>query len=381
MTLRALMLLVLLALGPAVARAQPSISDVSGTKAHNQTVTITGTGFGSKSPAAPAVWDDSSGSTLSTLWSGGWPSSGDVDSRIQYRAAPYRSMAAPHSRTNRYIVGAHTSDAGFDAGYNVIFWKARTVSSFPAYTYASWYMRYDPNWPSNVDNNKTYDWSVGTSPYTGASYWYSEFRSGENLVSNPACHVIDAGSSFDSDSGDWWGSSFGANPKNSWVKAEHILRHSNSANAGLILLRFNGTTCLDLSTRTDLYAGTQRNDAIGGYANPTGQSNMWRFFTDVYLDYTWARVFRCDESTLATCTNPTMMIPSSWSSTSINALLYGGALSDSGTTYVYVCDANNSCNSSGFAITMSEAGPSPPIRLRFRTADLGIVPLALAAAL
>jgi hypothetical protein len=50
--------------------AAPVVSGVSGTVAHGQNVTISGSGFGNKSSAAPLVWDNCSGTTITTLWGG-----------------------------------------------------------------------------------------------------------------------------------------------------------------------------------------------------------------------------------------------------------------------------------------------------------------------
>ena len=52
----------------------PVVQQISGTLDHNASITITGSGFGSKATPAPLVWDNASGSKLSDKWSGGWPS-------------------------------------------------------------------------------------------------------------------------------------------------------------------------------------------------------------------------------------------------------------------------------------------------------------------
>lgn len=59
-------LAIVLLLTPALAQAAPAVSSVSGTWSHGQTVVITGTNFGAKSPAKPIVWADFEGCTDGT---------------------------------------------------------------------------------------------------------------------------------------------------------------------------------------------------------------------------------------------------------------------------------------------------------------------------
>src|SRR5438093_2025076 len=126
------------------------ITGISGVSAHNGSLTIAGSGFGVKAVAAPIVWDNCSGvintpSAITTLWSGAWPNAGTLAYQMQYRAALYRGVTAPHSRVGSFMTGAHGDSNGADQGWNVMVWKTRTIS-YPAYTYASWYQICDPNW-------------------------------------------------------------------------------------------------------------------------------------------------------------------------------------------------------------------------------------------
>src|SRR4051812_26085481 len=58
------------------ASASPIISNASGTFSHQSTVTITGSGFGTKIAAPPVIWDDASTGTYPTdngKWDGYYP--------------------------------------------------------------------------------------------------------------------------------------------------------------------------------------------------------------------------------------------------------------------------------------------------------------------
>ena len=67
-------------LAPLNATAAPSISGVNGTVSHNQSVTISGSGFGTKSPAAPRVYSDfEDGTAGAALSSSDWALSYEYD--------------------------------------------------------------------------------------------------------------------------------------------------------------------------------------------------------------------------------------------------------------------------------------------------------------
>ena len=46
--------------------AEPMISSVSGAGNHGNSITIIGSGFGTKSPAAPLLWDDCEDKTVNS---------------------------------------------------------------------------------------------------------------------------------------------------------------------------------------------------------------------------------------------------------------------------------------------------------------------------
>src|SRR5262245_53134787 len=121
------------------ATAAPTIAGLAGTLDHKGSVTINGSGFGTKATAAPVVWDDASGTDILSKWSGAWPNNNPTYN-TGYRS-PMRGIGLPHSHITKYIAGAHGEATGANSGYNVIMFKYRTVSSYPSYTYASWYQR------------------------------------------------------------------------------------------------------------------------------------------------------------------------------------------------------------------------------------------------
>jgi hypothetical protein len=346
------------------AEAQPVITTTSGSWLHKATVTVTGSGFGSKSTAGPIVWDDASGTDILEKWDGAWPSNNPAYN-TNYRL-PQRGIGLPHSRITKYIAGAHGDDFGADAGYNVIFFKTRTVA-YPAYTYASWYQRADDAWvfapASNGNNNfKTFAYSIGTTPYELPNNWYLAYN-----TPLPDSRTSGASYVFGDDSNgltlqfpdvnghlQWWDEA--ANPMaGAWTKVEVEIKYTDQ-NDGYVKLWEDGRLLVDYVGRTDRLPGTMRTEGIGGYASQQNQPNNWRYFADVYLDYSRARVIVGNAPTFAASTIREVQIPASWSDSSISFSVNLGKFADGAPAYLYVVDANGSVNAVGTPIN---AGPGP----------------------
>jgi len=160
--------------------ADPSVNSISGTVEHGQTITISGSQFGAKSPAAPLMWDDGEGKALNdpdvltqvTGYSEAWPDNRfDVRDqwKLQYRNEGFRSVSGAHGHSSNYIAGGHWSDHD-DKGRNVAL--TADSGSFPNEWYASWYVRLDPLWPTDNDectivpNYKDFVFQTGAVSYT-----------------------------------------------------------------------------------------------------------------------------------------------------------------------------------------------------------------------
>jgi hypothetical protein len=359
-------LLVLLA-GPVAAHAQPAISATAGAWSHKSTVTITGSGFGAKSVAAPTVWDDASGANILDKWDGAWPN-GTAAYTLAYRA-PQRGISLPHGNITRYIAGAHGSLGGPQDGYNVIMFKTRTIAN-PSYTYASWYQRVDDGWVFGDDDNfKTFAFSTGTTPYELPNNWYAEYNPRPtSRTSGASYHLNDdatgsANQSLqtpDQNGHSWWWDG-AVNPMGgSWTKVEMEMKYTSQAD-GYVRLWENGVLKINYAGSTDKYAGGTRTEGIGGYARNYNQPNNWRYFADVYLDYSRARIILGNAATFAASTVREVQIPASWSSTSITVAVNLGRFAAGQTAYLYVVDANGQVNANGRAVTIgSSTAPPPP---------------------
>jgi len=366
---------------PLIVSAAPSISNVSGTLSHKQTVIVQGSGFKTKSSAAPVVWDDCSGTNITDKWSGAWPNGSGTSYNMAYRtpAGLGRGVALPHPNITKYMCGAHYPGSGYNAGYNVMVWKNKTKPSFPAYSYWSYYERFDPSYPiSGNDNCKIYDYSCGTSPYAMNSStdnnWYIEYVGG--LPSPPSS----ANWHYNDDTFAFWPNSclynanapsyadrsgtsslYGGacnNPIAGWHKVEIEIKWTDQPD-GYFKVWDNGVLKVHYIGETDRqWAGTARNEGIGGYARIANSTNAWRYFADIYHDYSRSRVIIGNASTYNASTIREVQVPSAWSDGSITLSINQGVYAAGQTAYLYIVDPDGSVNTNGYPIVFGQSQES-----------------------
>ncbi len=344
-------------LGSRASWATPVIQGVSGALNHKASITITGSGFGSKPTAAPLVYDDATGSNILELWDGAWPN--EVG---QYNTAyhlPMRNISLPHSHDTQYIAGCHATNLGAYSGYDVMFFK--TVKSKPSYIYAAWYQRADDAWHFGGDNNfKTFDYSEGANPYADNS-WYTVYGPPHpGSVTDGAQWVTEAGTGLTSPDQNghnaWWGPA--VNPMaGKWSKIEIQVKISSGTD-GYVYVFENGSKVVNYHGTTDTYNGSERTIAIGGYGRMQGYTNNWRYYDDVYVDTSLARVVLADKPSLADATIIEVQIPSSWSDGSISATVNLGKFTQGQTVYAFVVDATGTPSAQGVAVTVGGTSTS-----------------------
>lgn len=363
--------------------AAPEISNIDGTFSHGQNIIIIGTGFGEKTDPVPAVWDDCSGTSITDKWSGGWPSASGEEHNLAYRTPleVNRNISLPHSHATKYMCGAHYPGNGSNDGYDVMVWKNRTITVYPAYTYVSWYQRSDDNWQFGIgnpadDNYKCFDYARGAAPY-GQDIWYLEYNGRPTSnTSGASWHYISGSDSLidpDNNSCNSYGrhvpaydyrcwDSSATNPMNGhWAKIEVEIAYTDQDN-GYIKIWDNGKLSMDYSGPTDKMQGTDRNESIGGYARAYGSANNWRYFADIYLDYSRQRVLIGNSPTLEDSTTlREVQIPSVWGDNDeingsiITAKVNQGGFADGQDAWLYVFDENG-VSSDGYRIQFTDNG-------------------------
>jgi hypothetical protein len=336
-----------------VAGGRPSSAPAGGgggTFSHGNTATVTGTGFGTKSGSTPSIFDQCTAAvnTIDNQWSGGWPDSLSGNNNMQLQNSGFRSISAPHARTSKFYAGCHAGLNSLTGGNNVMLYKAFTAPSFPYYVYLSGYIRYDPNWGFNTgnignggtldNNNKTWDFSNGSTPYTQNGSTDSNFYGG---YANQGSQDVNGywGATINDDGGslqnlDTNGHNFfWLNPVDSpytaWRKWELEIKVSNTNGGGYIKWWQDNVLFVDYLGATDKYTGTSKTIAIGGYAR-VRDTNNFRYFADLAHDRQTtgaARLVLTDNATYASSTLIEYQKFTSWSSTSIDFTVNRGALS------------------------------------------------------
>lgn len=345
--------------------AAPGIQQVTGSFDHKGTINITGSGFGSKGTAAPLVWDDASGSNILDKWDGAWPD--QLDSFNAAYHSPMRGIDPPHSHDARYIAGAHASNKSGEAGYLVVVFKDFDLQPFPFNVYASWYQRADNQWFFGGDNNfKTFNYSNCCEPMAAPNDWFTAYGPPHpgNTKEGAQWVLTDNGPSLNNPDARghnmWWGQA--ANPMaGKWIKVEIAIKATNQ-NDGYINVWENGHQVVAYVGPTDRYPGNRRTVGIGGYARMQGHSTNWRYYDDVYVDTSLARVVLADSPVLSRATIIENQIPSAWSDGSITATVNLGQFTQGQTAYLFVVDSNGSASASGTPVTAGGMAqlPNPP---------------------
>jgi hypothetical protein len=350
------------------ALSAPVVQQVSGTFDHKGTITIRGTGFGSKPTAAPLVWDDATGNTILDKWDGAWPNLLPGYNTGYYN--PMNGVSPPHSHDARYIAGAHAGSVGAYSGIDVVFFKNFPLQAFPFYVYASWYQRADSHWVFGGDNNyKTFAYSVCCSPYELPNDWFTAYGPPHpgSITDSAQWTIGDNANSLQNPDANgnnaWWDS--GVNPMaGEWAKVEIAVKVTSQTD-GYVKVWENGRQVMNYAGSTDKYAGNRRTVGIGGFARNAGLQN-WRYFADAYLDTTLTRVVLADKPVLAQATIIENQIPSAWTDSSITATVNLGRFAQGQSAYLFVVDSSGTASAAGLAATAggtaaaAAAVPNPP---------------------
>jgi hypothetical protein len=307
----------------------PVVQQVTGAFAHKGAVTIAGLGFGTKAQAAPLVWDDASGTNVLDKWSGYWPTTAPTSSSNMQYMAPIRGVNPPHNRVGTYLTGAHEGCTDANSGVNVAVWKDFNKVE-GGYLYLSYYSFVDTGWVFNVGaspndgNFKTFGYSVQGSIYELPNNWYESLwdSQGRGLWSatfTSYTTIINDDSGIMFGNGPQYYGGHTINPIGSWVKREVLVKISATANGAITITENNGSPCVTYTGITDPYAGTGRSAGPGGFVRDCGSVNNRRYFADLYMDTTPARVMLIQGKLI----EPQLV--AAWSDTSITFTVNLGA--------------------------------------------------------
>ncbi len=359
-----LLVLVVLLVGSSLVRAQPAITHVDGVVGHGQTLTISGTGFGQKDPAAPLLWDDFEAGEVgqpiadASGWqaysgTGAWYSDGTL--------AGGGHEIPPH--------GGHLFACGRAAGPESADGYPDQISGIvvrgfaPGDTlYYSAVTRWDASGAvADLEGRIRHGRILGEGlPYHGP---------GTLSVSHdlPAGHLRvshDAGDGFSITD------RLTAPQPGRWVRHEMYLVNSTPGTAdGAVIVRIHGQEPsslvreADVMTRASGQAFQLAGVMLGTHIFDVGDDDdLMVSVDDVYVDRTRARVELGDAADLEACTRRTIQIPVAWSDASATVAVNTAGWLVEETGYLFVVDASGR-TSAGFEIVVGESsGPDlgPP---------------------
>jgi hypothetical protein len=349
--------------------AAPQIGSVEGTFVYNGSVTLSGTNFGTKSPAAPWLFDDFESTTAAdgdsllnrspkvgtASWKhfnfgGGLGDPCEYDSSQAYSGtfSAYQfdndddgtdgtyeqTIYVDGQATTKRYISYHFRTSGVTVGT----WKIdRTTSG-------------DPGGKPPYDASPGYGWGICT--------YYND------------CEAFQAVAGEDGKK--CW---INAPPsQDTWHRIENYYEIStpDEADGSFVLWIDNKVAESSSGVRQyrmdDLMTATSSCSypQIDTWMTPIISSNRGDVYTwidDVYIDNTLARVEIGDNAVFTSCTHRQIQIPTSWSSSSITATVNQGSFKNGDSAYLFVVDGDGNA-SNGYPITIGNAPPSPPSGLQ-----------------
>lgn len=340
--------------------AAPAITSISGTVADDQTIVISGSGFGANNMrvewlggSSGAIESGAVGSDFKDISRSGWAE--DLFPGVFDTSRVYSGK-----NSLLFDSAAMGNDGRFGMHYD-------TGSNFPE-LYTS-YVTYFDN--MGVSNGQ---WKMIRYNYTNS---VMDTNTPNILLSNWSgapgdMYTIFNGTATGSE-GDR--SIFMSNtlpPANGWYRFEAYIRPSSQAGAS------DGELWVRTTRISD---GAQV--GYGRYANvrtySSGESKRYRYVTfqnyqgngfgstgtkvwmdDLYISQTQARVEICNAATWTACTKKDIQPPSAWADNRITVKVNKGGLGSLSGAYLYVVDGTGAVNSAGYPLVAGAKIPAAP---------------------
>jgi len=340
--------------GPNVLAA-PVVSSVSGALSDSQTITIVGTGFGTKTTAGPMLFGDfengTSGQSITS--SGPVIHQGGLSSYSSWDTSGANAISinttSPVANSTKH---ARVSFPNSSAWYSFVS-VPYNFSTAGQKIYISFDLRYSIASELPRQSKALIYYNTASADRLYMSTAYGRCESGGWRL-----HVTQGG-------GDRGMSTSGSEINNEWVRLENYIiqsgvSQSNGSWTGSIIRASE----IDSTNRT----GTLRTDstnwtqlALGGaYYDMCDSSDPGTVDVDnIYIDTTPQRVEIGNASTWAATTNREILLPTAWSDSSITATNRQGRFNAGQTAYLYVVDSAGAVNNSGYPVTIGNVTGVP----------------------
>lgn len=330
---------------------------------------FTGTGFGTKSIAAPIRFSNNESESIGALPTG-------------YTKANYSGTQVGISSATAH---SGTKSVNFDFGGMVYSGTGGGAERFPRIAadmgagtnvdnvYVSAWVRMDGttldtspfNWKGPLLSSATnYYWSGGPNTASGfAGFHYGTptmYWRGGASATQYSSNGSDAQFSYGSNSS-WPSDSF---LFGQWQRIEWIWKSSSAASVadGTITVNRLGRTTPQLFKDTGIITHGPSDNRWRYVSIPQGITNvsatldMQMYFDDIYIDNSLARAELCDTATWPSRTHCEIQPPTSWSDTSITTTYNPGSFATGSTAYFYVIDSTGAVSPASDGFTVTDGG-------------------------
>lgn len=324
------------------ANAAPVIQDVSGTPAPGGQLQISGTGFGTKSNAAPKVWDDFELGKAGVRIAGQKARIGNWDAGAGSEYVTYSN--------ERSLSGTVASKHDFKSFYN--------ASLAKNFAFGRLYMDF---WINPVMlGGESRDWKLWRLYGENDELQLAWTRT----CSAPAMSVWDLTTNYVKS---YWGS--WSYQTGQWYHVQLLYQESapdtpNGSIHHYIDSVVQGIDSDNVETRT---SNSHFNEIRIGHfwANdtvaecPNANPGAYVYVDDVYIDTSWARVELGDAPTYSKAQHRAIQIPTAWSTNSISITFNPGAFKSDAQLFLFVVDETNTA-SKGIPINLTPGTPIIP---------------------
>lgn len=330
----------------------PAISSVSGTISDGETITIAGTGFGTKGTATPAVFDnfdsnDTGRENTDEIKNencshyGTW---NDEDKGEAYSYTPIYTNA--NQRTGSTLSSYHHFNIGGGDGSNyawcqidfsashepillITFWeRALDVSLDPApsgssnikaWTISDGGVNYGRHTVESVQVDHRFYWAL----YTLNSIWPTDGDQSMNISSDDA-----------DDAGVWYQTIL-------MIKAGSDGALDGEMRVWVNGVEYENTIVMETwdSAESDWIALT-----FGLFSSNFTSGDYYLQFDDIYVDDTWQSVWVGNNAAWDSCTHREIQIHKTWSDTGLTFEFNQGSFVDSDTVYVFIMDGDGNAS-------------------------------------
>jgi len=355
----------------------PSLSGFSGDANEGSVVSLSGTSFGANGPTV-VILDRLEGGVAgsSISLSGGVADYGAWTSLTATTCAPRYSTVEKFSGSQSMWTDFGQRCGGASGNGGEMFASVSLTSATKVFWCEDW--KITGNWPGYANGsgiNVKFGWLNFGNDTTDTDNYYAV--TGSSLVPNQWLFDGNDGnvskffsfntSSTSAPSGDpdgwhqncvWWEGN-GSSRMQFWeIGSTGTVRIAYSTSS-------LGVPFLEDPTQQHTYWQNQRFPGFGRITDGTHfyQDNIYVSTGDASAA---AHVWLMDQPTLFTSTKWVIQEPQSWSDTSISMKFRRGPFVGGQTAYLYVCDANFSCNTDGYPVTVGSSSsgqstiPAPP---------------------